>query len=83
MFKRWSVITNNTAIARFMREGIDPTKEYTKREIMELCNEYNLRLGNITKKNNNNHTIGEVMYQKNRNIYCLHPKLIQKFNQYF
>jgi hypothetical protein len=84
MFKKWSVITNNTAIAQFMREGIDPTKEYTKREIMELCNQFKIRLIDLlTAKINSSHRQGLILIKISNNIYKLHPKLIEKYNQYF
>jgi hypothetical protein len=50
MFKKWASPTNQSAIARFMREGLDPNREYTKREMTALCREYKITLSHLLKK---------------------------------
>jgi hypothetical protein len=84
MFKKWSDLTNGSAIARFMREGLDPYKKYTKKEITELCKEYKINLTDIIgiRKTNHSHSFGFILI-KNDKIYKLHSKLIESFEKYF
>lgn len=49
MFKKWADPTNQSAIARFMREGLDPKKSYTKKEITDLCKEFRFTLSHLMK----------------------------------
>jgi hypothetical protein len=84
MFKRWSVITNNTAIAQFMREGIDPTKEYTKRELTELWKQYAKESFShlFERVSGKSLGYGQIIIKHN-DVYKLHPKLVLKFNEFF
>ena len=82
MFKKWGDITNQSAIARFMREGLEPEKEYTKKEITDLCKEYNIRLPAITKPFGKDHTYGQMIITCN-NRYKLSPVYTEAFKRYF
>jgi len=86
MFKKWSDPTNQSAIARFMREGLDPEKQYTKKEILDLCKEYGIHQlkhictsGNKLKSNKN---YGQIIMKKNNN-YIIYPELVSRFQKYF
>jgi hypothetical protein len=82
MFKKWADVTNQSAIARFMREGLDPHKEYTKQEITSLCKEYGIRLSTIMKPFGKDHTIGKIMIREGI-IYKLYDYLRISFEKYF
>ena len=79
MFKKWANPSNQSAIARFMREGLDPHRKYTKKEITSLCKEYGVVVSNITQTH---HSYGHFIIE-NKHQYFLHPKLIDTFQKYF
>lgn len=84
MFKKWAEPTNQSAIARFMREGLDPKKEYTKKEITDLWKEFTkesltcLCNSHIGKSKG----YGKILTRKN-NKYYLNKELIIAFEKYF
>ena len=83
MFKRWAQVDNTSNIARFMKHGLDPNKEYTKKEITDLCKEYGVVLSNIINsvlKNNKNH--GKIII-KQETKYVLNPALKHAFEKFF
>jgi hypothetical protein len=82
MFKKWSDPTNQSAIARFMREGLDPYKQYTKKEIQALCKEFGVQIAHITGIRKKTHTHGQIIHIK-QDLYYLYPSLVQSFVQYF
>jgi len=86
MFKKWANVTNQTAIARFMREGLDPHKTYTKEEMTKLCKEYGLnQLKHICTSGVNltsNKKYGQILLTR-KNTYALYPSLIPEFEKYF
>lgn len=86
MFKRWADPTNTTAIARFMREGLDPHREYTRKEMRDLCKEYRVQLGHITKigGQSSNTNYGMLLTRHHiGNTFSLHQQLRNAFHEYF
>ena len=86
MFRRWADPTNQSAIARFMREGIEPNKTYTKHEMKSLCKQYGIqKITDISNVYNaKKHSIGQIVkIDKEHNVYRLHPRLVADFYQYF
>lgn len=81
MFKKWSIITNQSNIARFMREGLEPTRQYSKKEYENLCKSYNIQKAHIMKVGT--HYIGLLFIEYSKNNFIFHPKLVEKFYQYF
>lgn len=88
MFKKWADPTNTTAIARFMREGLDPQREYTRKEMRDLCKEYKVLLKDLLKsalgKNGGGGVHGQILVIVNdKNHFRMRPKLIPCFEKYF
>lgn len=85
MFKKWAQVENTSNISRFMKEGLYPNKEYTKKEIEKLCKEYNITLQHITCRsigtNSSNH-YGNIIIQ-NKTKYILNPQLKNAFEEFF
>jgi len=83
MFKKWSDIGTDSAIARFMRNGLEPRRVYTKKEITDLCKEYGIQLVNLTISGiEDKHRNGKIMY-KNGNNYAMYSCLLETFEKYF
>lgn len=83
MFKKWGNPVNQSAIARFMRDGLDPHKKYTKKEISELCKEYKITLSHLMKKYEpHGWAFGNIIILS-QNKYFLHNQLIESFLKYF
>jgi hypothetical protein len=82
MFKKWASPTNQSAIARFMREGLDPNREYTKREITALCREYRIQVAHLTGKRRGTQIHG-IILAKHNDHYSLHADLRPHFEKYF
>lgn len=84
MFQKWARDDNTSAIARFMRNGLDPRKRYTKKEMLELCGEYRLNLSDIIKldKKEKTHYLGSILVKQGQ-LYSLHPQLLESFERYF
>ena len=81
MFKKWSRVENTSNIARFMKEGLDPNKEYTKKEITDLCKEYGIvNLDDISKNKKNKH--GRIIV-KQETKYILNQLLKNAFEEFF
>ena len=81
MFKKWSRVENTSNIARFMKEGLDPNKEYTKKEITYLCKEYGVvNLDDISTNKKNKH--GRIII-KQETKYVLNPVLKHAFEEFF
>jgi len=86
MFKKWSSISNQSAIARFMRDGLDPFRKYTKKEITDVCKEYGIILKYLTISHTNKKSKGGVNGQIlccHNNHYFVYPQLINSFEKYF
>jgi len=84
MFKKWADVSNQSAIARFMRDALDPRKEYTKKEMTDLWKEYShdhisFLMKRIMSKSKG---YGEIIIMSEKK-YCLNPNLLNAFNQYF
>jgi hypothetical protein len=86
MFKKWADPANQSAIARFMRDGLDPRKTYTKKEIIALWKEYSKDLSitpllciNIGKSKG----YGKILTKYNNNNYMIHPDLLKSYEKYF
>jgi hypothetical protein len=65
-----------------MKEGLDPNKEYTKKEITSLCKEFTIRLEHISKIGINNNHLGKIMIGQ-ENKYVLNPVLKNTFEKFF
>jgi len=85
MFKEWAKITNQSVIARFMREGLDPKREYTKKEITDLWETFapNTGIKSLMKFCvGKSRSYGEIITQKN-DRYFLIETLRDAFDRYF
>jgi len=84
MFKKWANHNNQSAIARFMRDGLDPRKEYTKSEMLDLCKIYGIQLGHITGVRKGGQIHGQLIdHDPVKQIYRLYPCLIPSFETFF
>lgn len=84
MFKKWANPTNQSSIARFMRD-LDPMKLYTKKEIQTMCREYKVELQHLLHANVNKKTswhYGLIMVKENDG-YRIHPQIMKAFQKYF
>jgi hypothetical protein len=84
MFKKWANVTNTSAIARFMREGLDPRKKYSKKEMQDLCKEYGIVLANIMMPYTHGKgggVNGQIITKKGK--YMMYPSLRKAFNDHF
>jgi hypothetical protein len=83
MFKKWGQLSNDSAIARLLRE-IDPRKIYTQRELSGIWKKYSkesltcLCVRDIGKSKG----YGKI-FRKNTNEYQLYPCLVRVFEKYF
>jgi hypothetical protein len=85
MFKKWADITNRSVIARFMREGLEPRREYTKKEITALWETFapNTGIKSLMKFcSGKSRSYGEIITQRN-NRYFLIETLRDAFDRYF
>lgn len=80
-FPRWAKA--NTKIATFMK-NLDPIKEYSEREIKDLCRENHINGISLVmnERINNTNAYGKII-RKTNNIYQLYPELVEEFNKYF
>jgi hypothetical protein len=83
MFKKWGNPANQSAIARFMREGLDPHKKYTKKEMTEACKEYKVALSHLMKKYEPHGWAFGTIILSSHNKYYLHNQLKESFLKYF
>jgi len=84
MFPKWADLNNSSAIARFMREGLNPRKEYSKSEMRVLCKMYRIQLGHITGIRKGGQIHGQLMdHDSVRQSYRLYPCLIPSFERFF
>lgn len=85
MFPKWS--KESSKIARFMREGLGSygaEKVYTKNEIIELCAIFEVNLHHLLNVRKGSQTHGQILYyNRQQQIFFLHPLLHEKFNQAF
>lgn len=90
MFKRWADPNDRnytTAIASFMRDGLEPQRRYTKREITELWKQYS-RKNRLTVASllspymGNSKGYGQILVESNGE-YLLHPQLRTAFETHF
>ena len=86
LFKKWANTTNTSTIARFMKQGLDPVRKYTKKEITDLCKEYGIILKYLTisyaSKKSKGGIYGQILCYNN-NLYYLFPCLVNTFEKYF
>jgi hypothetical protein len=86
MFKKWADVTNQSAIARFMREGLDPYKKYSKKEMKALCKEYGFtNMKHICTKgadSKSNKNYGQII-MLSKGKYMMHPSLRPMFDDKF
>jgi hypothetical protein len=86
MFKKWADITNQSAIARFMREGLDPRREYTKREMTDLWKNYSNGMSTTAlfqAKIGTSVGYGNILVKLTNNNVRMYPELVQAFEKYF
>lgn len=86
MFPKWAKEEGSTNISRFMAE-LDPQKEYTHSEMVELCRQSgvgNKNLKNLTVPSNHGKSngYGMILHVQN-NRYQLYPVLREAFEAFF
>ena len=87
MFKKWASSGIDSAIARFMKHGLDPHKKYTREEMIRLCDQHGIHalnkiMGKGAQQTNTKYGI-LIMKNEGEETYCLHPRLVDAFNQHF
>ena len=89
MFKKWAQLSNTSAIAVFMREGLDPKKTYDRSEIQSLCKKHKIQLSHICCTKNQfrkgSQIHGQLLWKHHQTPphYSLHPCLVKDFEKYF
>lgn len=85
MFKKWANLSNTTAIARFMQQGLDPRKEYTKKEMSALCKEHRVQFGQISSlsRAKGRPTYGKIIEETGHGGWRLHSALVEAFENSF
>jgi len=85
MFKKWADLSNDSAIARFMREGLDPVKRYTRKEMSALCHQYRIQLSHLCNPIRKKSQTHGFLLQKDetKKEYRLHESLVDAFHQWF
>lgn len=84
MFKKWSQVTNTSAISRFMKGGLDPAKIYNKAEMTKLCKDYDIELKNLTTaRNTRTQSYGKILHKDEHQSYSLQLALVDAFYHYF
>jgi len=83
-FKKWSQETTDTRIARFMREGLDPKKEYEISELRNIWEQYAKESFShlFRRKSGKSSGYGQIIIKYNDRCK-LHPRLIESFEKYF
>jgi len=84
MFKKWARLDTTSAIARFMREGLEPQRRYSSSEILALCAQWKIQLGYITSgsvEKSSNYHYGQIVIKHN-GFYRLHPALQTAYHQW-
>jgi len=91
-FPDWARVDNTSAIARFMKEGLEAEKHYTKADLSELCTQYSIqKIEDIDRPRRNRvatgstqaHSIGQIMEMMSSGHYRLHHQLRQAFANNF
>jgi hypothetical protein len=88
MFKKWGNPTCSSAISKFLREGVDPNKIYSKTELKTVCKEFKINIHNISspgygKKSNKNYGQIFISPKDNKNVIVFSPQLLPYFQIYF
>lgn len=81
MFKKWS--QSDSSIARFLKHGLEPQRQYSKKEISSLCRDYKVNLTHMMKPYEPRKWTFGNMIQLDSERYFLAPHLIQAFIKYF
>ena len=79
MFAKWT--NADSKVANFMK-NLDPVKEYTEKEMKDLCKNFNKNIKTLTKYENKKTDYGCIL-EKNGSTYRLYPELRKQFNKYF
>ncbi|NDE15976.1 hypothetical protein EBZ80_13700 [bacterium] len=77
--------TNQSAIARFMRDGLDPNREYDRREITTLWESYapNTGIKSLMRFSvGNSRSYGEIIFHRHDRFF-LNTALLDAFHRYF
>jgi len=86
MFKKWARVDNTTAIARFMREGLEPQRRYSRQELSVRCTEYGVQLSDITglrQSGEHRHSLAQIVCHVGKDKLMLHPELREAFYYVF
>jgi hypothetical protein len=84
MFRLWSKNIGQTRISVFL-DQLDPSKLYSKSEMMELCTFHNIPLQHVMKntfKNSESKGYGKII-QRKQGMYRLYPELLNAHIHYF
>jgi hypothetical protein len=66
-----------------MRDGLDPRKTYTKKEITTLCKEHGIALGHLCGICVGSQKYGQILHRQSTQNIHLHPSLATAFEVYF
>ena len=85
MFKKWADPSNTSAIARFMREELDPRKIYSKRDLTERWRRFSKESLDklMRKKIGISNGYGIILVKEEGGRIRLHPRLVPMFEAYF
>lgn len=79
-FKKWS--REDTKIARFMQQGVEPDKKYTKKEFSKICQEYNIEQSHLFRHSYTNSKGYGKIFKREDNFVYMYSELVPEFNRY-
>ena len=85
-FVKWYYDNTDYKISQFMRD-IEPTRAYTKNEILDIFTKYNMNHGNwgnlfqFVRGNTNGY--GKILRENKNKTYQLYPQLVEIYQQIF
>lgn len=81
MFRKWARVENTTAIARFMRDGLEPHRRYSKTEMQDLCALYGVNIHHLVGVRRGTAIHGQIL-TKHNGFYRLHPALQTAYHKW-
>jgi hypothetical protein len=84
MFPSWAKRMGSTKVSAWLDE-LEPEREYSREEMLELCNTHNIPLQHVVKAKfemSNSRGYGKILYV-NKGMYQLQPYLVDAHKKYF
>lgn len=84
MFPSWAKRMGSTKVSAWL-DDLEPEREYSREEIMELCNTHSIPLQHVVKAKfemSNSRGYGKILYV-DKGMYRLQPYLVDAHKKYF